>query len=78
MVLFFMELLRLKELRLLKDRLRQVPVAPILGPRQCGKTTLARQFVRQMPRVPVHWFDLEDLLDLADDLRTHFERSGLR
>ncbi|MBI5200889.1 MAG: ATP-binding protein [Elusimicrobia bacterium] len=41
------------------------PVAAILGPRQCGKTTLARQFVSSGSLKPVHYFDLEDETDLA-------------
>lgn len=41
--------------------LQQFRVTALLGPRQCGKTTLARQFVT----VPDHYFDLEDPLDLA-------------
>ena len=38
----------------------------ILGPRQCGKTTLARQYIASLRsrtsshRSPVHYFDLED------------------
>ena len=34
----------------------------LLGPRQCGKTTLARQFV---PADSLNYFDLEDPLSLA-------------
>ncbi|MFO1458315.1 MAG: ATP-binding protein [Verrucomicrobiota bacterium] len=41
--------------------LKQFRVTAILGPRQCGKTTLARQFVTN----PDQYFDLEDPLDLA-------------
>jgi predicted AAA+ superfamily ATPase len=37
--------------------LRTNPVVTLLGPRQCGKTTLARQFTRGGPS---HYFDLED------------------
>ena len=33
------------------------PIAAVLGPRQCGKTTLARSFV---PAESVNYFDLED------------------
>ncbi len=33
------------------------PVCALLGPRQCGKTTLARELVRG--RRDAHWFDLE-------------------
>jgi len=31
-----------------------------LGPRQCGKTTLAMQYVKHNTNMPVHLFDLED------------------
>lgn len=43
------------------------PVVAILGPRQCGKTTLARMFVEaERARLPsVTFFDLEDPTDLA-------------
>ena len=37
----------------------------ILGPRQCGKTTLAHQFARTKPPSKLHIFDLEDPVDLA-------------
>lgn len=39
------------------------PIIALLGPRQCGKTTLARQFSELFPTV--HFFDLEDARDLA-------------
>lgn len=46
-----------------EDLLRQFPVVAILGPRQVGKTTLARQIAAHEQ---VHtWFDLEDPADLA-------------
>ncbi len=60
-----MEILRTKELGLLAKRLKESPVVAILGPRQCGKTTLAQQFARQEGVGPVHRFDLEDPRDLA-------------
>lgn len=42
------------------------PIVAILGPRQCGKTTLARQFVRGLrSSQPASVFDLEDATDLA-------------
>lgn len=41
-----------------------VPVCALLGPRQCGKTTLAKQFAKTYPE-QVHYFDLEDYTDLA-------------
>jgi len=40
-------------------------VVAILGPRQCGKTTLAKMFVATMKdQSQVHYFDLEDPTDL--------------
>ncbi len=38
------------------------PVVAIVGPRQCGKTTLARQLV---PADSPNYFDLEDPVSLA-------------
>jgi len=37
------------------------PITALLGPRQCGKTTLARQFLQQHA---AHYFDLESPADL--------------
>jgi predicted AAA+ superfamily ATPase len=50
-----------------RKALRQVPAVVILGPRQCGKTTLARHLVGNLP--DVLYLDLErpsDLSRLAD------------
>lgn len=44
--------------------LRRSPVVAILGPRQIGKTTLAREIARQWPGA-TSIFDLEDPRDLA-------------
>jgi len=44
------------------------PIVALLGPRQCGKTTLARQFVTQTlstKLLPENYFDLERTQDLA-------------
>lgn len=60
-----MEIQRNKELKRLEQRLRYSPVVAILGTRQCGKTTLSRQFARKQPALKVHFFDLEDPRDLA-------------
>ena len=40
------------------------PVVALLGPRQCGKTTLAHQYAKQRGQ-KCHLFDLEDPEDLA-------------
>mgnify|MGYP001613505899 CR=1 FL=1 len=57
----------------LKDR----PVTALLGPRQCGKTTLARELIR---KVKGAFFDLEDRQDLArlqDPVRALGDLRGL-
>lgn len=42
------------------------PIVALLGPRQCGKTTLARMVgVAQESKSKVYYFDLEDETDLA-------------
>jgi uncharacterized protein len=44
------------------------PIVAILGPRQCGKTTLAREYAKiyqKKKRQPVFFFDLENPTDLA-------------
>ncbi|MFN5118392.1 MAG: ATP-binding protein [Cyanobacteriota bacterium] len=46
----------------LKAALGRAPVVALLGPRQCGKTTLARQLV---PPTSANYFDLEDPISLA-------------
>ena len=43
--------------RLVRVALKRSRVVALLGPRQCGKTTLARQLV---PSNSVNYFDLED------------------
>jgi len=42
------------------------PVVALLGPRQCGKTTLARMYIEERKNNhSIHYFDLEDPEDLA-------------
>jgi len=53
---------RLTDIALVRTALRRSRVAAIVGPRQCGKTTLARQFV---PLGSPNYFDLEDPASLA-------------
>jgi predicted AAA+ superfamily ATPase len=49
--------------RLLENAFRAHPIAALLGPRQCGKTTLARAFA-EAATGPCTFFDLEDPVDL--------------
>ncbi|MFC1854165.1 AAA family ATPase, partial [candidate division CSSED10-310 bacterium] len=46
-----------------KKRLKNNPAVAILGPRQCGKTTLAVQIIKQL--TPSVYLDLENPADLA-------------
>lgn len=55
-----MEILRKKELNLLDVRVGFSPVVALLGPRQCGKTTLALQYARRFGSKRVYHFDCED------------------
>lgn len=63
--------------RELQDRLRAGPVVALLGPRQVGKTTLARRFADRR-RGDVHWFDLELPSALARLEHPETALSGLR
>lgn len=49
-------------LKQLKDSTKRSRVTALIGPRQCGKTTLARQLV---PVDSINYFDLEDPENLA-------------
>ncbi len=53
---------RKTDLELVRTALKRSRVVALLGPRQCGKTTLARQFV---PADSLNYFDLEDPQGLA-------------
>ncbi len=53
---------RKTDVRLVRTALRRSRVVALLGPRQCGKTTLAREFV---PADSVNYFDLEDPQSVA-------------
>lgn len=50
------------DIELVRHALRRSPVVALLGPRQCGKTTLARRFVAPDS---LNYFDLEDPASLA-------------
>jgi predicted AAA+ superfamily ATPase len=53
---------RKTDVRRVRAALRRSRVVALLGPRQCGKTTLARQFV---PADSLNYFDLEDPQSVA-------------
>src|SRR5436853_4187802 len=53
---------RSADLALIRAALRRSRVVALIGPRQCGKTTLARQFVSSDS---LNYFDLEDPASLA-------------
>ena len=53
---------RQTDMRLVRTALRRSRVVALLGPRQCGKTTMAREFV---PADSLNYFDLEDPQSLA-------------
>ncbi len=57
-----MEIARQRHLRRVRVLLREFPVVALVGARQVGKTTLARQLAASRP---TSWFDLEDPADLA-------------
>jgi hypothetical protein len=46
----------------IQNALERSPVVALIGPRQCGKTTMARSFV---PSDSLNYFDLEDPVSLA-------------
>ena len=59
-------MIRGKYLTLIQQELETQSACGLIGPRQCGKTTLAKQFVEANKEyVSVHWYDLEDPKDLA-------------
>ena len=70
---------RRRELEILKGLLERHPVVAIIGARQVGKTTLARQLVEQS-KAPYSYFDLEhpeDLARLSDPMLMLKELGGL-
>jgi len=59
----------------LQQAMRRRPAVVLLGPRQCGKTTLARQIFASRQG---HYFDLEDPADLAQLEAPKLALDGLR
>lgn len=73
------ELQRTRYIERLEQQLRIHAVCGLLGPRQCGKTTLARDYADKFDG-DVHWFDLEnpdDLESLSNPMRTLENLTGL-
>lgn len=60
-----MEIERAPEIALIGKRMRTVPAVAIIGPRQCGKTTLAHQIMHRL-KGATHVFDLENPRHLAE------------
>ncbi len=60
---------RFEMVRRIRASLAEAPVTAILGPRQCGKTWLARQFVPK----PQNYFDLHDFVDRARLEESYFK-----
>lgn len=49
----------------IRERLVDYPIVALPGPRQVGKTTIARLYAESLGNQPVHRFDLESPSDLA-------------
>ncbi len=65
-------------LKAIKKAFKSHPIVAILGPRQCGKTTLARQFLKDEPSFKEeNYFDLEDFTDLERLSNPKLGLSGL-
>ena len=62
MVYHFHMINRKIDMELVRAALRRSRVVALVGPRQCGKTTLARQFVSARS---LNYFDLEEPASLA-------------
>ena len=63
--------------QVIQNALERSRVVVLIGPRQCGKTTIARQFV---PPTSINYFDLEDpfsLVRLDQPMSTLRDLSGL-
>lgn len=73
-----MILARSAYLRTLRARLADYPVVALPGPRQVGKTTLARLYSESLGHQPVHHFDLESPSDLARLANPELALSPLR
>lgn len=68
-------------LKRIHHQFRVNPAVAILGPRQCGKTTVAKQYLAELNGIPKqNYFDLENSRDIArlqDPLLTLSQLTGL-
>ena len=67
-----------KRTHLLKNLGRSIKLSKItilIGPRQIGKTTLVKEFIKNQKKVEIHFFDLEDPtdFDLLDNSKLTLE-----
>jgi hypothetical protein len=62
----------------IRDRLQDNPVVALSGPRQAGKTTLARLLVQSVTDETIHHFDLESHADLTRLANPELALSPLR
>lgn len=58
-----MALVKRHALKQIEQAFKVNPVVGLLGPRQCGKSTLAREYIKAQKIKKVHLFDLEDPRD---------------
>ena len=63
-LLIFMENIRLFYVNKIKEDFEIFPVVGLLGARQVGKTTIAKQYGATFDG-KIHYFDLEDYTDIA-------------
>ena len=73
-----MVLARSNYLNSIRERLADYPVVALPGPRQVGKTTLARLYAESLGGQPVHHFDLESPADLARLINPELALSPLK
>ena len=74
-----MQIIRQSEIGQAKRLLKSNPVVALLGPRQCGKTTLSRQIIQRL-KSEAHFFDCEspkDIHRLGDPLTALTDLKGI-
>ena len=69
-------MLRTNYLSTIKQAFRVHKIVALLGPRQCGKTTLAREYFAQENGQSEHYFDLENAVLLKRQFFLHGGQDG--